>query len=210
MKVHQIDYYLEMVKALGCSAVDREMRLEAKISLMDAHNVINKYLTGVNSDFIGIAPGATYGEAKKWFPERFASVTDRLCDSLSMRGIIFGSAADWKTAEEVKKAARTELINLSGKTNLQEAIYLISQCRLFISNDSGLMHIAGALNIPTVAIFGSTNPITTSPAGNKTTIVHKDIECSPCLEETCPTDFRCMKLISVEDVFTAAMTLLNK
>ncbi len=207
-KVHQIDYYLEMVKALGCVPVDCEMRLEARINTMDARIILQKYIPDTNKAILGIAPGATFGPAKRWFPDRFAAVADKLSDSFQMQGIILGSKADWKTAEEVRNAARTKLINLAGNTNLQEAISLISQCSLFISNDSGLMHIAGALNIPTVAIFGSTNPITTSPVGNRTAIVHHNIDCSPCLEETCPTDFSCMKLISVEDVSTAAQNIL--
>ena len=208
-KVHQIDYYLEMVKALGCVTVDRQMRLETRINLQDAQNIVQKYIPETNKAIIGIAPGATYGPAKRWLPDRFAGVADKLSESFPMQGILFGSKADWDVAEKVRAAARTKLINLAGKTNLQEAIYLISQCRLFISNDSGLMHIAGALNIPTVAIFGSTNPVTTSPAGNKTTIVHSNVSCSPCLEETCPTDFSCMKLISVENVFEAVQNILN-
>jgi heptosyltransferase-2 len=209
-KVHQIEYYSEMVKALGCVSVDREMRLETRINIQDARSIVKKYIPETNKAIIGIAPGATYGPAKKWFPDRFAAVADKLSDSFSMQVILLGSKADWETAEEVRKAARIKLINLAGKTNLREAIYLISQCRLFLSNDSGLMHIAGALNIPTVAIFGSTNPITTSPAGNNTAIVHQNVSCSPCLEETCPTDFCCMKLISVENVFAAAQNILNK
>jgi heptosyltransferase-2 len=209
-KVHQIEYYLEMVKALGCVAVDREMRLENRISHQVALETLKKYIPETNKAIIGIAPGATYGPAKRWLPERFAAVVDKLSDSFPLQGIIFGGKADWEIAEEVRGTARTKLINLAGKTNLLEAIYLISQCRLFISNDSGLMHIAGALNIPTVAIFGSTNPVTTSPAGSKTAIAHQDVDCSPCLEKTCPTDFRCMKLISVETVFAAAQKILNK
>ena len=77
----------------------------------------------------------------------------------------------------------------------------MARCHLFISNDSGLMHIAGALNIPTVAIFGSTNPATTSPTGEQSVVVYKGAPCSPCLKETCPTDFRCMDMISVDDVY---------
>ena len=123
--------------------------------------------------------------------------------------ILLGGKADGETAQEVQKLARTKLINLAGKTTLREAIYLISQCRLFISNDSGLMHIAGALNIPTIAIFGSTNHITTSPAGNRFIIVRQEVSCSPCLKETCPADFRCMKLISVEDVLQVAQNLFQ-
>jgi len=80
---------------------------------------------------------------------------------------------------------------------------------LFISNDSGLMHIAGALNVPTVAIFGSTNPLTTSPVGEKIKIVREEVSCSPCLKETCPTDFRCMDLVKVDDVLSAARDILK-
>jgi heptosyltransferase-2 len=208
-KVHQTDYYLEMVKALGCVSVGREIHLETKINRLDAQDVLRKFIPKANKVIIGIAPGATYGPAKRWFPDRFAAVADKLSDSFPLQGILLGGKADGEIAEEVRKLARPNLINLAGKTTLREAIYLISQCRLFLSNDSGLMHIAGALNIPTIALFGSTNPVTTAPVGNKSIIVRREISCSPCLKETCPTDFRCMKQISVEDVFAAAQSLLN-
>jgi len=207
--VHQVDYYLEMVKALGCFAVDGEMNLRSRIQLSDAIDVLRKFLPESEKDLIGIAPGATYGAAKRWFPDRFAGVADKIAERYGTRGMILGGKADGETARNVQEKAKVELINLAGKTNLREAIYLISQCRLFISNDSGLMHIAGALDVPTIAIFGSTNPVTTSPVGKMSVIVRKEISCSPCLKKTCPTDFRCMDGISVEDVFTAAEGLLN-
>jgi heptosyltransferase II len=209
-KLHQIDYYLEMVKALGCVSVSKEMHLETKINQVDIQTVLQKYLSANKEPIVGIAPGATYGPAKRWFPERFAAVADKIADTYGCSIILLGGKADQQTAEEVSKLAHTGLINLAGKTNLQEAVYLISQCHLFISNDSGLMHIAGALNIPTIAIFGSTNPATTSPAGNQSIIIRKEVSCSPCLKETCPTDFRCMEMISVEDVFTVAQNILRK
>ena len=208
-RVHQIDYYLEMVKALGCVSVDREMHLETKISLLDAQDILRKFIPETKKPIIGIAPGATYGPAKRWFPDRFAAVADKLDEHFSSQGIILGGKIDWEVAQEVQNLARAKLINLAGKTTLREAIYLISRCRLFISNDSGLMHISGALNIPTIALFGSTNPVTTAPAGNKSTIVRREVSCSPCLKETCPTDFHCMKQISVEDVFKAAQNLFE-
>lgn len=208
-KIHQVDYYLEMVKALGCVSVNREVNLKTKINISDARDVLRKYLSGSQKDLLGIAPGATYGAAKKWFPERFAQVADLIDKELLLQGIILGGKADGKTAMDVQKLAHVELINLAGKTNLREAIFLISQCRLFISNDSGLMHIAGALDIPTIAIFGSTNPATTSPVGKKSIIVRKQVSCSPCLKKTCPTDFRCMDEISVADVFNAAKNLFQ-
>lgn len=208
-KVHQIDYYLEMVKALGCVDTNRELHMETKINIPEAGNTLRKFVRDEKKPVIGIAPGATYGPAKKWLPDRFAAVADRLSRDFSAQVIMMGGKADAETALEVQKSAGVEFINLCGKTTVREAVYLISQCRLFISNDSGLMHVAGALNVPTVAIFGSTNPITTAPAGSKSVIVRREVPCSPCLKRTCPTDFRCMKLISVEDVLQVAQNLFQ-
>jgi heptosyltransferase II len=209
-KVHQADYYLEMVKALGCVSVNKEMHLETKINRADAQAVLDKYIPNRQEGIIGIAPGATFGPAKRWLPDRFAAIADRIADNFPCRIILLGGKSDHDIAEEVRKLARTDLINLAGNTSLIEAMHLISQCRLFISNDSGLMHVAGALNIPTIAIFGSTNPATTAPLGNQSVIIRKPVSCSPCLQETCPTDFCCMKLISVEDLFNAAQRFLSK
>jgi len=209
-KVHQINYYLEMVKALGCRDVDSAIHLEAYVSPATAREVMQQYLPGNTRSIIGIAPGATYGPAKKWLADRFAAVADRLSADLNAQVVLFGGKMDRETAGEVCRQAHSNIINLAGKSTLVESIYLISQCRLFISNDSGLMHVAGALNIPTVAIFGSTNPVTTSPAGEKTVLVRKEVECSPCLKKTCPTDFRCMTMITVDDVVAAANTVLKR
>jgi heptosyltransferase II len=209
-KVHEADYYLEMVKALGCVSINKEMHLETKINRADAQTVLEKYVPKRQEGIIGIAPGATYGPAKRWLPDRFAAVADRIADGFPCRIILLGGKSDHDIAEEVRKLARTDIINLAGKTSLIEAIHLISQCRLFISNDSGLMHVAGALNIPTIAIFGSTNPATTAPLGNQSVIIRQAVSCSPCLQKTCSTDFRCMKLISVEDVFNTAQSFLSK
>lgn len=209
-KVHQINYYLEMVKALGCADVDSAVHLAAYVSPAAAREVLQQYLPGNTRSIIGIAPGATYGPAKKWLADRFAAAADRLSVDLNAQVVLFGGKMDRETASDVCRQANTNIINLAGKCTLVESIYLISQCRLFISNDSGLMHVAGALNIPTVAIFGSTNPATTSPAGEKTVLVRKEVECSPCLKKTCPTDFRCMTMITVDDVVAAASTLLKR
>lgn len=208
-KVHQIDYYLEMVKALGCADVERAPHLETFISPAQAADIVRQHLPDAAGRFIGIAPGATYGPAKRWLSERFAQAGDRLSKELNAQAVLFGGQSDREIAEQVRGQALTGMINLAGRTSLTETVYLISQCRLFISNDSGLMHVAGAMNIPTVAVFGSTNPMTTSPAGEKTMLVRKEVSCSPCLKKTCPTDFRCMTSITVDDVVTAAKTLIN-
>lgn len=209
-KVHQIDYYLEMVRALGFSVAGREIRLvPADESRAAADHILEGY--GVRGDdlLIGFAPGASYGPAKMWFPERFAAVADRLADDVSARIILFGSSGDRERTEAMQRQGAHSFIDLAGKTTLAEAMALIARCALFISNDSGLMHLAGALDVPLVAIFGSTNPATTSPPGAMSCVVHKDVPCSPCLKKECPTDFACMNLIGVDDVLDAAMNLLK-
>lgn len=209
-QVHQIDYYLEMVKALGCAPVSRALHLETFISPSAALGVSQKYLPERNPGIIGIAPGAAYGPAKRWLAERFAAAGDALGRDLKAPVVLFGGRDDWEIAEQVRRQAQTEMINLAGQTTLVETVHLIAQCRLFVSNDSGLMHVAGGLNIPTVAVFGSTNPVTTAPPGEKTSLVRKPVECSPCLKKICPTDFRCMTSITADDVVAAARALLNK
>ena len=210
-KVHQIQYYLEMVKSLGCLSAGAQVHLHPGNEYQTlSEKIFAERDIGMQSLVIGLAPGAAYGPAKRWLPERFAAVGDRLVEDLSAQVVLFGSREDRKTTDIVEQHARHQMVNLAGKTNLKEAIAVISRCSLFISNDSGLMHVAGALNIPTVAIFGSTNPLTTSPVGERSIVIYKGASCSPCLKETCPTDFRCMDMISFEEVYKIARGLVTQ
>ncbi len=209
-KIHQIGYYLEMVETLGFETSGRDINI---VPDNDYSLAAKKILTENNikekDTLIGIAPGASYGPAKMWFPERFAAVADRLADEFSARIILFGSAGDRERTDLVQQYSKNTMINLAGETTLKEVTGLIRECNLFISNDSGLMHLAGALNIPLIAIFGSTNPTTTSPTGRKSVVIYKNVSCSPCLKKVCPTDFRCMDLIGVDDVYDAAKNILD-
>jgi len=209
--VHQTRYYLEMVKALGCADIPVEVQLEArKKSDPPVEAILDRYAIDREVLLIGLAPGATYGAAKKWFPERFAAVADRLADDRPARILLFGSAADQASTDRVRQHARHPVIDLAGKTTLREAIAVMARCHIFISNDSGLMHVAAALGVPTVAIFGSTNPVTTGPVGRRTVIVRRDAPCSPCLKTSCPTDFRCMEQLGVDDVYQAARRMMTE
>ncbi|MHB8092459.1 MAG: lipopolysaccharide heptosyltransferase II [Syntrophales bacterium] len=207
----QSDYYLEMVRALGCPPVTRKPRLHAGHDYAAlAESLFSRFGIAERGILIGISPGAAYGPAKRWLPDRFASVANFLIEEYKGQVIVFGSEGDRASAAAVQEHTSHKLIDISGKTNLKEAIALIARCDIFISNDSGLMHVAGALGIPTVAIFGSTNPATTSPAGEKSVVIHHDVPCSPCLKPVCPTDFRCMKLITVAEVCETARKLLQE
>jgi len=210
-RVHQSLYYLEMVRALGCPPPDPAAPL--LVPPAEYRDLAEKVLRGRGCDpdipLVGIAPGAAYGPAKRWYPERFAAVAEQLATEFGARILVFGSAGDQGSAEAVQKAARTEFVNLAGGTSLREALALISRCRVFVSNDSGLMHVAAALGVPTVAVFGSTNPVTTGPMGPRFSVVRRPMDCSPCLRETCPEDFRCMNAITAEDVWKEAKTLFE-
>ena len=210
-RVHQTDYYLEMVKLLGCRPAGRDALLTLRSdderladAILDEHGLKDAPL------LVGMAPGASYGPAKKWFPDRFARVADRLFDAFGAQVMLFGSADDAQSIARVQQIAINPSLSLAGTTALLEAMALIARCRLFISNDSGLMHVAAALGVPTIAVFGSTNPETTSPPGRKNIIIYKHVACSPCLKTDCPTDFSCMHLIGVDDVYEAAVKLLDQ
>ncbi len=210
-KVHQSLYYLEMLKALGFRSPGRTARIAlAEEDRLSAERRLREYGIAHRKPVIGMAPGAAYGPAKRWIPARFAAVADRLIGRFSCPVMLFGGAGDRMITEAVQSAAQSPFVDIAGRTNLREAIALIARCDLFITNDSGLMHVAGALDVPTVAIFGSTNPLTTSPPGERTVIVRKAVDCSPCLKKECPTDFRCMELVTVEEIFDVSLRLLSE
>lgn len=210
-KVHQADYYLKMVQDLGCGGPDGGPFL--KLTVEDektAARLLQDLGIDDNHLLIGMAPGATYGPAKKWFPDRFGALAEKFREEFGVTTMLFGSAGDCETTLNVQRCSKYPLLDLAGKTDLRTAVALMARCVLFISNDSGLMHVAGALNIPTIAIFGSTNPVTTAPIGEKNTIIYNKTDCSPCLRETCPTDFRCMESISTLSVYNLAKVILTK
>jgi heptosyltransferase-2 len=210
-KIHQVYYYLRMLEGLGL-----ETEGEPKLFLSpppDAATWAQKALfeAGVREgdDLIGINPGAAYGPAKRWLPERFVELAGMLTRQADAKVVVFGTNADRKVGEGALATAPERVINMAGKTTLGQAMALMARCRVFITNDSGLMHVAAALHVPLVAIFGSTNPVTTGPFSDRVVIVRKDIDCSPCLKAVCTVDFRCMKAITTEEVYEAALSLLT-
>ena len=158
---------------------------------------------GISTPAIGISPGAAYGNAKRWLPERFAAVA-RSFPSASI--LLFGSASERELCQSVA-AQIPNSHNFAGQTTLREFIDLTAACRLFLTNDSGAMHIANALGVPTVAIFGATDDTTTGPTGPLARVVRAHAECSPCLLRECPIDHRCMTAVTTEMAAAAALQL---
>jgi len=158
---------------------------------------------------IGINPCAAYGSAKCWLPERFSELARKLIESdARIKVLFFGSGDSVPLVNEICCDLLPGAVNLAGVTSLKELVSITSLCQLFITNDSGPMHIADALHVPLVAIFGSTDPIATGPY-NTGEVLQKKVECAPCFKRTCPIDFRCMKKITVDDVFNEARRKLT-
>lgn len=162
------------------------------------------------SCMIGLNPGAAYGSAKRWLPEHFAAVVDRLADQFQGQILIIGGPKERALSESIQKDMRHQAIVMTGKTTVREMMALISQCDLFISNDSGPMHIASALRIPQVAIFGPTNAKATYARGAFDVMLQKDVDCAPCRHRICPTDHRCMKGVTVDAVYEAAVKQIEQ
>ena len=162
-----------------------------------------------NRTVVGVNPGAFYGSAKRWSSERYATVLDRLIDERQASVVIFGSPTEVSIAEAIQLRMRNRPIVLSGRTELNELIAMLACCDLFLTNDSGPMHLAAALRVPTLAIFGPTDEIATGPMSPAAVVVNKRIECSPCLLRECPIDHRCMTLISAEEVARQAFQMID-
>jgi len=200
---HERFYYLELLRRAGllerfpAGAAIRLDRIEA------ARAAGTRRLTalGITEPVIGISPGAAYGGAKRWLPERFVEAAARL----GHPAIVFGSASERALCAQV--AAPLEAHNFAGETTLEEFIDLAAACRLFLTNDSGAMHVASALAVPTIAVFGATDDTTTGPTGPLARVVREHAECSPCLLRECPIDHRCMTRVTADRVAAAALEL---
>ncbi|HLK65974.1 MAG TPA: lipopolysaccharide heptosyltransferase II [Bryobacteraceae bacterium] len=208
---HERFYYLELLRRAGM--IERfpksdAIRLEGVEASREAGAGHLKALE-IAGPVMGISPGAAYGNAKRWIPERFAEAA-RKCQAIAPCALIFGSQSERPLAEAVIEALRgsgMQTRNLAGATTLREFIDLASVCRLFLTNDSGAMHVASASGVPTVAIFGATDDTTTGPTGPLARVVREHAECSPCLLRECPIDHRCMTRVSADRVVSVAQQL---
>jgi heptosyltransferase-2 len=159
---------------------------------------------------IGLCPGAEYGPAKRWLPERFAEVAAKISVQTSAQWILFGTKNDAAIGNQIAAAIGDHCVNRIGQTTLDELIKELRQCRLLLTNDTGTMHLAALLGVPVVAIFGSTEPRLTGPLGNGHVVLRHHVECSPCFLRECPIDFRCMKAVSAQKVADAVLSILVK
>jgi heptosyltransferase II len=210
---HQVNYYLQLLFRSGMIAKPAPIE-EVRIRLADEEKAwalrkLDALGLGGQRFLVGLAPGAAFGPAKRWLPERFAGLADRLIGALNADVLIFGSAAERPLAEEIASSMKHMPTIVAGETSLRQLLSLMAGCRLIVANDSGPMHLAAAMGIPLVAIFGSTDERATGPLAKRVRIVKKGVECSPCGRRECPIDFRCMAELSVEEVYRATLEFVK-
>jgi heptosyltransferase-2 len=209
---HERFYYLELLRR--ARLIDELPQSEA-IRLEGAFDAAEKghiALARLGARVIGISPGAAYGNAKRWLPERFAESAVLLARKESAAVAIFGSKEERPLCDTVKDAIVATGVaahNYAGETTLAQFIEMLAACRVVLTNDSGSMHIASALGVPTVAVFGATDHIGTGPTGPLARVVREPVECSPCLLRECPIDHRCMTAVSAGRVADVALELLK-
>jgi lipopolysaccharide heptosyltransferase II len=157
-----------------------------------------------------LCPGAEYGPAKRWLPERFAEVALRITEQRPVQWVLFGTEADKERGAAIATALGAHCVDRLGQTTLAQLADELSECALLLTNDTGTMHLATLLGVPVVAVFGSTEPRLTGPLGSGHDVIRHQVECSPCFLRECPIDFRCMNAVSVEEVVAAVSAQLDR
>jgi heptosyltransferase II len=211
-RVHQVQYYVELVRGLGLAdpSAAQQPRINPSQATLDrADTLLAGAGLSAGAPFVGFAPGAAYGHAKQWPPDRVAQVIT----ALSRRGVaavMVGTGADRDTGRAIESSLPPDarVVNLIGRTTLRQLVGVVARCAAFVSNDSGAMHIAAALGVPLTAIFGPTDERVTAPAG-EAAILTRDVFCRPCMLRECPIDHRCMKRIEVDAVLESVRNHLD-
>ena len=205
---HEQYYYLELLRRAGwVEKPSSESHIKLNVSqekLGHAGNFLQAAGALPGKLRIAVGAGASYGSAKCWPPGRFAELCNRLRATPDADVILFGTAAEAPVAAAIIAGMRHPPIDLTGKTSIADLPALLAQCHVFVGNDSGAMHVAAAVGLPVVAVFGPTDPFGTAPVTPRCSIVQEKPYCSPCFLRRCPTDHRCMTRITPDAVAAAA------
>lgn len=207
---HEVEYYLCLLDGLG---IPRPEPASLKVAVTEEEKeAMATRLASLGLEpgapVVAINAGATYGSAKRWYPDRFAAVADLLAAEWGARVVLLGTVAEAPLAGEIEAATRRPPVNLAGKTTVRELMALLSLSSFLVTNDSGPMHIAAALGVPLVAIFGPTDWRRTSPWTDRARVVRVDVDCSPCMRRACDRGHECMLGVTPAMVVDAARELL--
>jgi heptosyltransferase-2 len=206
---HQVEHYLDIVRALGGGGAP-SLRLPVAIEARQAaESLLARHGIGPEDLAVALTPGSVYGGAKRWAAERFAEVADGLAERCGARILLIGSPQERPMLDQVGARMRHPALNLGGETDLGTLVGILERARLLLSNDTGAMHVAAAVGTPVLAIFGPTDALATGPLGPRSRIVREPVPCSPCLLRECPIDHRCMNRIPAQRVLHEALDLLD-
>jgi heptosyltransferase-2 len=207
---HQVHYWLAMIReTLGIEGHADDIAISPDSShVATMRKWLETRRRRPDAPLIAIAPAAAYGPAKQWPAEKFAAVIDALAERIGAECVLVGAPSERAKCEEVAALSSAGALVSAGQTSIGELIALLSILSGFVGNDSGCMHLAGALGIPTVAIFGSTNPLRTGPAKARSRVIWHHLECSPCLARTCRFGhYNCLREIEPKEALEALSSL---
>ncbi|MBN2209166.1 MAG: lipopolysaccharide heptosyltransferase II [Candidatus Coatesbacteria bacterium] len=206
-RLHHVEYYVNMVRAEGVSTDGLGIpTLEVPARYRERANELVARALGRSGrgGYLAVCPGAAFGSAKRWFPDRFARVVGHVWETHATPSVLLGSETERWITSSIAGTTSGKCVDLAGRTSLLEAAGVLAGARAVLSNDTGLMHLGAAVGPAVVAIFGSTDPAATRPLGDKHVIIASGVECAPCLERTCAKrTYDCMQAIGVDDVCEA-------
>lgn len=214
-KRHHAEYYLDLARHCGWRGSWRPTAQlpPARVAEADRAWVEERLATarvGGGDLLVALAPGAAYGPAKRWLPDRFAAVARRLLERWPLRILLLGGLGDGAVIEQVGGQLGAAAVNFAGLTTVGQLAAALQRCALLVTNDSGTMHLAAAVGAPVVAIFGSTDPEWTGPLGDGHRVLGANVPCRPCFQRTCDIGYQCMESLTVEAVAAEAAELLTR
>ena len=211
---HELEYSLDLLGHLGIHGQDKNIFIPIKAeSEKWVEDLFDQEKIDKLDRLLAIHPGASC-PSKIWPQDRFAQAADRLVEEYGFKVLIIAGPKDIAHAKVVARNMRHAVIDLSGKTSISQLASVLKRCRLFISNDSGPVHIASAVGTPVISIFGRNqkglSPKRWGPVGKKDRVLHKEVGCIQCLAHNCVKEFACLKAITVEDVVKVADSILKE
>ena len=216
-KKHLVWEYLELIRhglgrPLSLKTFKLDFPMDSKIR-QEANRLLKSLKVDEKSGLVALGPGATYGPAKRWPLGYWKQLISQILESGKETLLVLGGPEEKEYLAELWKGLAGKhaprLVSLVGKTNPQVLATVLDQCKLLITNDTGPMHVAAAVDTPTVALFGSTSPTWTRPFGLGHEVIYKAVECSPCFQKTCPIGYICLNQITVDEVFQKVRKKLN-
>jgi heptosyltransferase-2 len=207
--VHLVDSYLELSRAvLRDLGIGGSPPSVARLYVSDSERAsMRRRIAGItDGGYVVVVPGAAFGPAKSWPEGRYRALCAELAGEVSV--VLAGSGGDRAVCERIAESLPGAQ-SLAGETTLGEMFALVEGARALVANDSGAPHVAAALEVPCVVLFGSTSPVWTAPRGRDVRVLQHKVHCNPCFRRTCPTQLECFNGIPVDDVRSAVMEILS-